>query len=221
MRRSGRRLAVISHRPNSSALAITAIVTSSLDPLELSRASCRSRAAGRRGSASASAEGTDCARRRKREPPWSRRTVARRALPSLAGPKPFGMRGVGAVSPGRVSVPWTTGEPSPGRISTYVPGVSTPNWARKLIRRSDAARAWPGPCRSNWSSDPATPFGARVERAVDAVEERRAQRRVGRDVGDQQPDRQEHGEHEQQARAQRHPLQRRSDAPAAAAAELH
>ena len=130
------------------------------------------------------------------------------------------MRGDGALSPRRVSVPRITGEPSPGRISTYVPGVSTPNWARKLIRRS-GPRARTGTLPVELVERPRDAVRARVERAVDAVEERRAKGRVGRDVGDEQPDSQEHCEHEQQARTQRHPLQRRSDAPAAAAAELH
>ncbi len=157
MRRSGRRLAVINHSPNSSALAITAIVTSTsihLSWLSVVSVSC----SGTPRISVESEEGTDWARRRKREPPWTALTVARLGLPSAAGPKPFGMRGAGALSPGRVSVPWITGEPSPGRISTYVPGVSTPNWARKLIRRSGPPGPGPGPCLSNWSSDPATPF---------------------------------------------------------------
>ena len=79
----------------------------------------------------------------------------------------------------------------------------------------------PGPSRSNWSSELAMPFARRVERAVDALEERGAQGRVGRDVGNQQAGPGEHREHHEQARAQRHPSHRRSDAPAAAAAQTH
>ncbi len=61
----------------------------------------------------------------------------------------------------------------------------------------------------------------RVERAVDALEERGAQGRVGRDVGNQQTGPGEHREHHEQPCAQRHPSHRCSDAPAAAAAQTH
>ena len=38
------------------------------------------------------------------------------------------------------------------------PGCEHAELGEEVDRRRDAARAWPGPCRSNWSSDPATPL---------------------------------------------------------------
>ena len=125
MRRSGRRLALISHSPRSSALATTAIVTSTsihLSWLSVTSVSC----SGVPMISVESANGIDCATSRKRPPPLVALTVAWRVPPSLAGPKPCGIRGLARLSPGRViTVACAVAEP-PWRISMYMPGVSTP-----------------------------------------------------------------------------------------------
>ena len=114
-----------------------------------------------------------------------------------------GCAACGALSPGRVSVAWTTGAPSPGADLD----VHSRREHAELRQAVDAPqRAARGPAAAIELVERARDaVRARVERAVDALEERRAQRRVGRDVGDQQTGRGEHREHDEQAGAQRHP----------------
>ena len=85
-----------------------------------------------------SANGTDRARSRKRAA-LRRSPSPAAAPPSPAGPKPLGMLGHRAVSPGRRNGAAEGCEPSPGRISTYIPGVSTPNAARPGSAEGGAA----------------------------------------------------------------------------------
>ena len=220
MRRSGRRLAVMSQSPSSSAVAMTAQATSSSIHLSWSSVFCVSFSGTPRISVE-SANGTERASRRKSPPLPCALTVARRAPPSLAGAKPFGMRGFRRRLAG-------SGERAldPRRAVTRSDlDIHARREHPELRKELDAAqrRARPGPAGAEalGGQRARDARGARVERAVDAVEERGAERRVGGDVGREQARRREHGEDGEQAGAQRHPAYRRSDAPAAAAACRH
>ncbi len=160
-------------------------------------------------------DGAATASRRKREPPL---VAAHGRAPRVAvavGPEAVrDARRRGDVSPGRVSVAWIGREPSRRLQIDEHPGSehAEGGQALELPERRAALEAIE---RAGHA------VGTRVERGVDAPEERRAQRRVGRDVGRHEAGGGDHRQHDQQARAQRHPAQRRSDAPAAAAAGRH
>ena len=99
-----------------------------------------------------------------------------------------------------------------GSVQTTAPSLVR-SWTKTPGRRRAAAAAR-GRARSRAAAErqSAARLGAAVvvvERLVDAVEERRAQRRVGRDVGDQQPD----GRDERAPRAPAVPAVRAGSSP--------
>ena len=95
----------------------------------------------------------------------------------------------GTVAPGRVAI---TVAPSSERTCTNVPGGAN----RIPPPRAGAAQG----------------MGRLVERAVGAVEQERAQRRVRRDVGDEEPDSRERDDRQQEPRTQRQALAHGYDA---------
>ena len=219
MRRSGRRLAVISQSPSSRALAITAQATSSMISLSWSSVVSVSLSGTPRISV-ASAMGAERASRRKRVPPALR--MHRRAARPAVGGRP---EALGEARRGR-GLARARERALDGVGSVAGPDLDVHAGCQHAELREElnplARRGRPRPRPEAAAREGARDaVRARVERAVDAIEERRAQRRVGRDVGGQEPDGRDDREHDEQARAQRQPAYRRSDAPAAAPPRRH
>ncbi len=195
IRRSGRRLAVISQSPASSAVAITAQATSSSIQRSWSSVSSVSTSGAPR--ISVSSEGSVRASRRKRAPPSVAPVVMRRARPVARG-----CEVLRHVRPRRL-----------------LAGAREHALERRVLDRDVHARRQHAEPREqvDLHQRPLLAAGAaalderlrdalraRVERPVDALEQRRAQRGVGDDARDPEAGRQQRADDDEQAGAQRH-----------------
>ena len=188
MRRSGRRLAVISHSPSTTVLAMTAPATSSSISLSWSSVSSVSSAA-RRGSASPSRERQSAARaggsaiRRS-----AARTVDAGAAPSADGPKP--RRDCGGAAPSRLAARACRCSREPSvRVADLDVHAGGEHAEPARGGRSAAA---PGQGRPRVASEPRRRSRCVSSELSTRSKSERAQRRVGRDVGRQQAGRREH-----------------------------